>query len=181
VATSGPPHDLAVDPRRGWLWVTIDGSSSVEVRSAATGRLLHRPLLGAAPHDVGFAAGYRSVWFSNWNSGSLTVVDAGSRRVRARIGVGQEPHHFAAGAGALWVSDNGGGLLLRVELRSGRVRARARVGAAPHHVAIAGEDVLVAVHGTDRVALVSRDGRLRRTVHAGDGPHGIAAIELASR
>jgi virginiamycin B lyase len=143
--------------------------------------VLHRPALGGAPHDVGFAAGYRSVWFSNWNSGSLTVVDPASRRVRARLRVGQEPHHFAAGAGALWVSDNSGGLLLRVELRSGRVRARARVGSAPHHVAIVDEDVLVAVHGTDDVALVSRQGRLRRRIRAGDGPHGIAAIELGSR
>ena len=101
--------------------------------------------------------------------------------MRARIRVGQEPHHFAAGAGALWVSDNGGALLLRVDLRSGRVRKRARVGAAPHHVAIAGGDVLVAVHGTDGVALVSRQGRLQRTIHAGDGPHGIAAVWSASR
>ena len=135
-------------------------------------------MLGDAPHDVGFAAGYRSVWFSNWNSGSLTVVDAASRRVRARVRVGQEPHHFVAGAGALWVSDNAGGLLLRVELRSGPVGERARVGAAPHHVAIAGDDVLVAVHGTDRVALVSRQGRLRRTIRADDRPHGIAAIQV---
>lgn len=51
--------------------VTINGSSTVELRSASNGRLLHRPSLGAAPC-------YRSVWFSNWNSGSLTAVDAGS-------------------------------------------------------------------------------------------------------
>jgi len=40
--------------------------------------------------------------------------------------------------------------------------------------------VLVAVHGTDRVALVSRQGRLRRTIRAGDGPHGSAAIRITS-
>jgi hypothetical protein len=45
---------------------------------------------------------------------------------------------------------------------------------------VAGSDVLVAVHDTDRVALVSPEGRLRRTLFVGDGPHGIAAIPLAS-
>ena len=181
MAASGPPHDLAVDHRRGRLWVTIDGSSAVEVRAASTGRLLHRPTLGAAPHDVGFAAGYGSVWLSNWNSGSLTVVDAASRRVRARVRVGVEPHHFAAGAGALWVSDNAGGLLLRVDLRSGRVRERARVGSAPHHVAVAGEDVLVAVHGHRRCcarvptgAPPANGSRRRRATRHRGGPDPVA-------
>jgi DNA-binding beta-propeller fold protein YncE len=133
-------------------------------------------VLGEAPHEVGCGTGCRSAWFSNWNSGNLTVVDAASRRVRARIRVGEEPHHFAAGAGAVWVTDNASGTLLRVELRSGRVRARTHVGSAPHHVAVAGADVLVAVHGTDEVALVSSAGRMQRRLRVGDGPHGIAAI-----
>jgi hypothetical protein len=48
-------------------------------------------------------------------------------------------------------------------------------------VAVAGQDVLVAVHGTDEVALVSTQGRAERRIRVGNGPHGIAAIELPSR
>jgi len=39
--------------------------------------------------------------------------------------------------------------------------------------------VHVAAHEADAVALVSPQGRLQRTLAAGDGPHGIAAIELS--
>src|SRR5918993_429179 len=153
------------------------GSCAVEVRSASTGRLLHKPVLGDAPHDVGFDPEFRSVWFSNWNSGSLTVVDPQSRRVRTRIRVGQEPHHFAAGAGALWVTDHGSGALLRIDLRSRRLTTRTLVGEAPHHVAVAGQDVLVAVHGSGEVALATAQARIKGRLRVGNGPHGVAAIE----
>jgi hypothetical protein len=65
------------------------------------------------------------------------------------------------------VSDHISGEVLRVNLRSGRVQTRTRVGSAPHHVAVAGGDVLVAVHDTDAGALVSSQGRLRRTLAVG--------------
>ncbi len=175
VPTGGRPHDLAVSPDGRRLWVTIDGSDAVEIRSARSGRLLRRAGLGGAPHDVAFAPGGRRVWLSNVGSPLLTVAAASGRRL-AMLRAGAEPHHFAFGRGRLWASDNGGGALLRIAPRRRRILGRTPVGAAPHHVVIAGRDVLVAVHDTGRIAVVSPSGRLRYTVRVGAGPHGIDAL-----
>ncbi len=38
--------------------------------------------------------------------------------------------------------------------------------------------MLVAVHDTDEVALASSAARMQRRLRVGDGPHGIAAVQL---
>ncbi|MGI8623042.1 MAG: YncE family protein [Solirubrobacteraceae bacterium] len=170
VPAGGRPHDLAVAPDGQRLWVTIDGSDAVEIRDAISSRLLRRAALGGAPHDVAFAPDGRQVWLSNVGSPLLTLASAAGRRVGV-LRAGSEPHHFAFGLGRLWASDNGGGALLRIGPGRRRVLGRTLVGPAPHHVAIAGRDVLVAVHGTGKVAVVSPSGRLRYLVRVGAGPH----------
>jgi DNA-binding beta-propeller fold protein YncE len=176
--TAGAPHDLAVSSDGRWLWVTIDGSDRIEVRDAHSGRLIARPALGGAPHDLAFAPGGQDVWLSNFGTSLLTVASAQTRRPVEELSAGAEPHHFVFGLGSLWVSDNRGGALLRLDPASGRIRGRTPVGPMPHHVETAGGQVLVAVHGSGRVAIVSRRGRLRARIPVGAGPHGIDAIKL---
>jgi DNA-binding beta-propeller fold protein YncE len=125
---------------------------------------------------VAVAPDGRTLWFSNWSSGELTIVSVRSRRPVGHVRAGAEPHHFVFGAGRLWVSDNGGGMLVSVAPRSRNVLRRTEVGPSPHHAAVAGNQVLVAVHGTGRVAIVSRRGRVVGSIAVGAGPHGIAAV-----
>jgi hypothetical protein len=68
--------------------VTSDGSSVIEVRSAGSGKLLARPALGAAPHDVEVEPGGRRVWFSNWFSPLLTVASLPRRKPLGRFTAG---------------------------------------------------------------------------------------------
>jgi DNA-binding beta-propeller fold protein YncE len=172
---SGRPHDLAVSPDGRRLWVTIDGSQAMDVRDAATGRLLRRATTNGAPHDLAFEPGGARLWLSNWSSPMLTAVSARTGRALRTLRAGSEPHHFAFGKGCLWASDNGGGTVVRIDPVSNTVRGKTAVGPAPHHVTIAGGQVLVAVHGTGTVAVVSVDGRSLRRIAVGAGPHGIAA------
>jgi DNA-binding beta-propeller fold protein YncE len=174
---SGRPHDLAVSPDGRRLWVTIDGSSALDVRDAATGRLLRRAAVGLAPHDVAFEPGGARLWLSNWSSPLLTVVSARTGRPLKSLRGGTEPHHFAFGAGCLWASDHGGGAVARIDPVSRTVRGRTTVGPQPHHVAVARGQALVAVHGTGTVAVVSARGRPQGRIAVGAGPHGIAAVE----
>ena len=97
-----------------------------------------------------------------------------------RVAAGGEPHHYAFGLGRLWVSDTDEGTVVESGTSSRRVRARTTVGAAPHHVAVAGGRVLIAVNGTGRVAVVSRQGRTLGSIAVGAGPHGIAAVARPS-
>ncbi|HEU0248542.1 MAG TPA: hypothetical protein VFR38_15805, partial [Gaiellaceae bacterium] len=144
------------------------------------GRLVARPDLGGAPHDVAVAPNGDTIWFSNWSSGELTVVSLRTRRPVAHLRAGAEPHHFAFGLDRLWISDNAAGSLVRVDPAARRIVGRTDVGPAPHHVAVAGDLVLVAIHGSGRVAVVSRRGRLLGSLAVGSGPHGIAAIRQQS-
>lgn len=180
VATLGRPHDLDLRPGGRELWVTIDGSSDVEVRSAFDGTLLRRGAFGGAPHDVAFEPDGRTVWFSNWSSGALTVARP-TGELLGTSAAGREPHHFAFGLGLLWASDNQAGTLVRIDPRTRRVLGRTRVGPSPHHPVTAGGDVLVAVHGNGRVAVLSRAGRLLASIPVGPGPHGLAAVASPSR
>jgi DNA-binding beta-propeller fold protein YncE len=175
VAVGAAPHDIAISPDGRRLWVTINQSSAVDVRSAATGALLRRVRPGGAPHDLAFGPTGREVWLSAWSSGRLYAVGVSGRR-RGSVHVGDEPHHFAFGLGMLWTSDNGGGALVRLDPASQRVIGRTRVGRAPHHVVVSGGRVLVAVNGTGRLVVVSGRGRVLQRVRVGRGPHGVAAL-----
>jgi DNA-binding beta-propeller fold protein YncE len=116
------------------------------------------------------------MWFSNWDSGLLTVASTVAGRTVARVDAGTEPHHFAFTRRRAWASDNADGALVRIGLRTRRVLGRTPVGGQPHHVAPVGEGVLVAVHGSGRVVAVSARGRLTRSLAVGAGPHGIAVV-----
>jgi DNA-binding beta-propeller fold protein YncE len=176
VGMPGAPHDLTLARKGRELWVTIDGSSAVERRSARNGRSLGQARPGGAPHDLAVAPSGRHVWLSNWSSGVLTVASVKSGRAIARVVAGVEPHHFAFTARRAWASDHAGGDVARIGLRTRRVLGRTRVGAAPHHVAAVEHGVLVAVHETGRVVALSARGRVRASLWAGAGPHGIAVL-----
>lgn len=62
----------------------------------------------------------------------------------------------------------------------GRVVDRSNAGAAPHHESIVGNQVLVAVHGSGQIVALNRQGKPIATLPVGAGPHGIAAVPLAS-
>lgn len=94
----------------------------------------------------------------------------------ARLRAGAEPHHFAFGLDRLWVSDNAAGSLVGVDPTARRIVGSTEVGPAPHHVAVAGDLVLVVIHDSGHVALVSSWGRVVGSVAVGAGPHGIAAV-----
>jgi hypothetical protein len=72
----------------------------------------------------------------------------------------------------------------RRQIRSTEARSlgthRAPLGipsaAVKDHTGVAGEAVLVAVHGNSRVAVVSWQGRLTESIAVGAGPHGIPAV-----
>ena len=176
VPMPGRPHDITLAAGGSELWVTIDGSSTVERRSARTGRRLGRARPGGAPHDLAAAPNGREVWLSNWSSGLLTVASVRTGRAIASVQAGVEPHHFAFTRRRAWASDNGRGTVVRIGIRSRRVLGRTSVGGSPHHIAAVGDNVLVAVHATGRVVALSRHGGRLASIHAGRGPHGIAAL-----
>ncbi len=163
------PHDLAVAGDA--VWVTLIGRS--ELARVTSNQVELFPTDGS-PHDL-FVAGDGLIWFSNWGSDVLNILDPTSgATVAAPAGV-SEPHHFTISPdGAVWVSDNGGAAVVGFAARPVTVD----VGPIPHHLAFVGDTLVVAVSGSGQAVLV-KDGHVVATSQLTTGLHGVAVVELA--
>lgn len=162
-------HDLAIADDA--IWVTLVGRAELARVRDATVDLFPT---GGSPHDlIVDEAGL--VWFSNWNSRVLSVLDPEDGSVvDAPAGV-TEPHHFAISSdGQLWVSDNGGGAVVGFTADDPVTVA---VGAVPHHIVFVDDVLVIAVSAEGEAAFV-RDGRVFARSQLSVGLHGVAVVEL---
>lgn len=171
VALPGPGHDSVVTDD-GDIWTTLVGRDELAFITGAAVRLLPT---GSSPHDVLVdAAGM--VWFSNWGSAGLNVIDPEMGTTTSAPAGVIEPHHFALDAdGRVWVSDNGGDSV--VAFTPGGPVATI-VGLTPHHLALLGDVMVVAVSGSGEIVGVA-DQRVVSRLPVGTGLHGVAVGEAA--
>lgn len=163
----GQPHDLVVRP--DGLWVTLlnrDDLAHVrgeDVQLVGTGR---------SPHDlVSDRSG--DIWFSNWDSDALGILDPATGEVRAAPAGVVEAHHFTIGPdGGVWVSDNGGGQM--VGFRPDGEVVTVEVGPVPHHLDTVGDRLVVAVSAAGEAAVVEGT-RIVHRLPLSTGLHGVAA------
>ncbi len=90
--------------------------------------------VGAQP--VGVAAAGGSVWISNSASGTVSRIEAGTRRVAAVVQVGGQLGSVAATSDAVWVSVFGDGQLVRIDPARNAVGARIDLGGRPTGIAV---------------------------------------------
>ena len=96
--------------------------------------------VGASPLDA-LAIG-DEVWTENYGDGTVSIVDASTRR-ETRVHVGGVPGGIASGAGSVWITDFGDGTVMRLD-RAGHVQARIILGGQSSGAAIAGSVAYVA-------------------------------------
>jgi YVTN family beta-propeller protein len=127
----------------------------------------------ATGEPVGAVAG--AVWVANEGSGSLTVVDAGSNRVAARLTGVAAPHNVQAGNGSTILATSGNGTVLQLESRYD-LRWTGSAGRHPAHVIqLPRGDVWVTDELADAVVVFVAPSRRRTAVRVGDAPHGLRA------
>jgi DNA-binding beta-propeller fold protein YncE len=171
------PHDLAINPRTGRVFVTLEGTgrlavfrlrSKVEVRYVATGQ---------RPHDILVGPEGR-LWVTDWDGELHVFALPGLRRVRS-IPLGSEAHHlaFTPKGRAAWITDHGARALFVVRVSSVRRVDRIPFPGEPHHVAITDRGiVVVADHANGRLVLYrARTHRRIGAIQVGTGPHGVWA------
>lgn len=174
------PHDLAIDGRERFAWVTLEGSDDLAVVD-----LLHRrePVryvdTDGRPHDILFAPD-GTLWVTDWQ-GALHVFRGRRARLVESIPLGEEAHHldFTPDGRFCWITDHGASQLFVLRVRTVRVVERIAFPGEPHHVTVLtnGRRVVVADHAHGR--LIVYDARTReqvRTVRVGSEPHGVWAV-----
>ena len=76
---------MGVSPDGKLVVATSEASSTAHFIDAATGQLLDSVIVGIRPRDVLFLDGGRKLWVSSEQRGTISVFDAATRRIVARI------------------------------------------------------------------------------------------------
>jgi YVTN family beta-propeller protein len=140
VATGRGPAGMAVDRRRGRLFVACQGDDRIDEinirETVVTGRIELR--LGDQPRDVALSPDGRLLAAVNYGSNSLSIVDPRSRIELQRVSVGRRPTDVAvdpSGNRAFVVNSLSNSISV-VELARSAVIAELAVEATPLQAAV---------------------------------------------
>lgn len=172
------PHDLAINPRTGRVFVTLEGTGRLAVFRLLRPRVATRYVAtGQRPHDVLVGPDAR-LWVTDWE-GALHVYSLPGLRLVRSIPLGSQAHHldFTPNGQAAWIADNGAKALFVIRVSSVRRIDRIPFPGDPHHVAVTPRGiVVVADHANGRLVLYrARTHRRIGVIQVGTGPHGVWA------
>jgi YVTN family beta-propeller protein len=135
-------------------------------------------LVGQIPLEVRsgqVAAGEGAVWVAS-EDGTVSRVDAATRRVVQRIPVGRDPAGVAAGDGAVWVTTSGDRSVSWINPATNTVVKRTTVGNGPTGIALGDGAVWVANSLDNSVVRINAaTGKVVTTIPVSGTPSGIAA------
>ena len=154
--------------------VTADLESHVVVVELGTGRVVAEVSTDDGPRSIESVAATCAV-IAHTQIGIVSVLDARSLRVRARLRDFREPRYTAADAGGRYafVSDSGRQDVARVDMLRGEVSERLALGGPARHVSLSpsGRLLWVALGSkAEQVAVVDVEGRRLRLVARIDPP-----------
>lgn len=159
-------------------WVLCQGDSTAVLFDAHTGRHL-------ATVQPGVAAGFPAlwgglIWVPDFGDGTNQVIaiDPSTRKIVARVHVGDAPLSVSFAAGSGWVSNTGDSTITRFDPATGRV-----IGTVPLSGGLLGPllatptAVWVSVYGGARlVQLDPPTGRVTRTLAVGSNPQNLVLV-----
>lgn len=97
---------VAYDARSGRLFVASQGSDDVAIVDAATGRLLHRALVGASPLNVAFDPASGLAYVVNRAGSTIAALNA-EGQVVGNWASGPQPNHISVGGQGVYVVNSG--------------------------------------------------------------------------
>ncbi|MGQ0660291.1 YVTN family beta-propeller repeat protein [Sphingosinicella sp.] len=143
IAVGGRPEGIALTPDGRTLWVGDLQTPRVQAYDTATYERIAEVPVGQTPIRVLASPDGRWIVTSNLGGGSLTVIDAATRRVARTIVVsgdqaaGQVTILFSPDGRRLYAAETGRNTVAEVDLASGRVLRRLPAGANGDGLAIA--------------------------------------------
>jgi len=164
VALTPDGRDLLVGDTVGNELIDLD-PNTFEVR---------RRLPVADPYQLGFSPDAKYLVVNGLARAQVDVYDAATYQLVKRFRLASMPSHmaFSPDAATVYVSLQGTGKLAAIDLQHLTVRWTAEVGPAPAGVLWQNGRVLVAIMGSDDVAVVDpADGRVERRIRTGKGAH----------
>jgi hypothetical protein len=165
----------------GALWVVDRLKNSVAAFDLRSGRPQQSVAVGWDPIFAGF--GYGSLWVSNSDSSSVSVVDPGDPKPRTIEGIGR-PMGVAIGDGAVWIASPDGPTVTRIDPDTRKVVATiplAGTGSGGvYHVAVGAGGVWAVDEDDQEVIRIDpRTNRVVARISLPVEPRGVTASEDA--
>jgi DNA-binding beta-propeller fold protein YncE/predicted Ser/Thr protein kinase len=124
--------------------------------------------IAVADPPLRLVVGPRTVWVTSAADGTLSGIDAETRKVISKLQVGRGVSGVTIGAGSVWVSNPRTGTVLRID-PAGHVTARLDVGGSPGAIVAGGGRIWVADEGGGGITAI--DAKAGRIVRRGLDPH----------
>jgi DNA-binding beta-propeller fold protein YncE len=118
--------------------VTADRESQVVAVELGTGRVYRRIQTLPGPRSIETVGWTEGALIAHTSEGAVSIIDAGTLRVRHVLRGFAEPRYTANRLGSPWayVSDSGREEVLVVDIRSGRIAGRTRVSGPARHLSL---------------------------------------------
>jgi DNA-binding beta-propeller fold protein YncE len=143
LAIGGKPEGIALSPDGRTLWVGDNDGARVLAFDTSSFAKLAEVATGPVPIRVAVSPDGRWVVTSNFQAGTLTVIDAAKRRVARTVTVSGEREAaqvtilFSANGRLLYAAETGRNAVAEIDLASGRVLRRLLAGRQGDGLAIA--------------------------------------------
>ncbi len=116
VDVGGEPRSIVAAAGSIWVAVNVEGpnpTGSVVGIDPATGEVTASVTTGRWIHSLTASEGV--IWATNFNDGTLSIVDARTAEVVATTPIGNRPGGVVIGHGSVWVTPHRRNLLLRID------------------------------------------------------------------
>ena len=134
------PQDVRLAPDGTVFYVADMNANGLHVIDGATFRETSFLPTGEGAHGIYFSRDSRSMYVSNRDEGTVSVVDTKSRKVRTKwtLSPGASPDMggVSADGNTLWLSGRYDAEVYAIDTRTGKQIARIPVGAGPHGLAV---------------------------------------------
>jgi len=99
IATSSGPKGIALDQRKGWVYVALAGDSAIEVIDVSTLELTGRIPLNFSdePVEIALSPDGRTLVTANTGSNTMSIIDTNSLREVGRVSLPWEPTSVVVG------------------------------------------------------------------------------------
>jgi len=99
IATSSGPKGIALDQRKGWVYIALAGDSAIEVIDVSTLEMTGRIPLNFSdePAEIALSPNGRTLVTANTGSNTMSIIDTNSLREVGRVSLPWEPTSVVVG------------------------------------------------------------------------------------
>jgi len=165
---------FAITSGDGYIWATTDGNGDVYKIDPSNDTLAGTYAVSYSPlYGITYSNG--DLWVTDFDSDSVTEINASTGAVIQSVSVGSEPIGITTGGGYVWVANYGSNTVTQINQTTGDVVHTITVGFGPSDIAYTGGAAWVTNETSDTVFEITSNGSVAAALPVGSYPYYIVA------